>query len=69
MRRLAMFAGLLAAAGAFVTGMTYHFGAMIGPHGHRPATASEIRSKATSDDSFLDVAKVGVPDLTLARRQ
>jgi hypothetical protein len=68
MRRLTIFAGLLSAAGALLIGMAYRFGAIMDPSGHRPATASEIRSKATSDVLFLDHANVGVPEVVAGRR-
>ena len=43
--------------------MAYRFAAITDPNGHRPAKASEIRSKATRDGSLLAVAKVGFPEL------
>ena len=64
MRRLTRFAGLLSAAGAFLIGMAYRFAAMTDPNGHGPTKASEIRSKATRDGSFLALAKVGFPEVT-----
>ena len=63
MRRLTIFAGLLSAAGAFLIGMAYRFDAITDPNGHRPAKASEIRSKATRDGSFPALAKVGFPEV------
>ena len=58
MRRLTKFAGILSAAGAFLIGMAYRFDAITDPNGRGPAKASEIRSKATRDGSFLALAKV-----------
>ena len=63
MRRLTKFAGLLLAASAFLIGMAYRFDAITGPNGHGPATASEIRSRATRDGSSLALAKVGFPEV------
>jgi FG-GAP repeat len=36
---------------------------MTDPNAHGPANASEIRSKATGDGSFLALAKVGFPEV------
>ena len=63
MPRLTKFAGLLSAAGAVLIGMAYRFDAITDPNGHGPAKASEIRSKATRDGSFLALAKVGFPEV------
>jgi hypothetical protein len=63
MRRLTKFAGLLSAADAVLIGMAYRFAAMTDPNGHGPVKASEIRSKATRDGSFLALAKVGFPEV------
>ena len=63
MRRLTLFAGLLSAAGAFLIGIAYRFAAITDPNGDGPAKASEIRSKATTDGSFLALAKVGFPEV------
>ena len=58
MRRLTKFAGLLSAAGALLIGMAYRLAAIMHPNEHGPASASEIRSKATRDGS-----KVGFPEV------
>jgi hypothetical protein len=63
MRRFTKFAGLLSAAGAFLIGMAYRFGAITDPDGHGPATASEIRSKETRDGSIPALGKVGFPQV------
>ena len=63
MPRLTLFAVLLSAAGAFLIGVAYRFAAMTDPNGHGPAKASEIRSKATRDGSFLALAKVSIPEV------
>jgi hypothetical protein len=63
MRRLTKFAGLLSAAGAFLIGMAYCFDAIRDRNGHKPANASDTRSKATTDGSILDLAKVGFPEV------
>jgi hypothetical protein len=68
MRRLTIFAALLPAAGAFLIGMAYRVAAIMDQNGHRPARASEIRSKATSDGSFLAQANVGVPEVVAGPR-
>ena len=63
MQRLTKFAGLLSAAGACLIGMAYRFAAISDPNGHGPANTSQIQSKATRDDSFLALAKVGFPEV------